>query len=148
MGTGCAKFAAAEWRRDLGWVRAVMAVSAAAAVVALDRSPSDFANQATLLAVLRTAGGVAGAAPHRWILAGALPVTTLVIAHLLHAFGIGAPGYTMHPPGTVGALSLFVLLVGTLPVVRVCTGVGSWRALPPGRHPVPQPGPGKGQQDT
>jgi hypothetical protein len=63
------------------------------AVVALDRSPSDFANQVTLLAVLLTAGGVAGAAPHRWILAGALPVTTLVIAHLLYAFGIGAPGY-------------------------------------------------------
>jgi len=117
------RFVVTEWCRDSGTVRAVTALLATAAAVALDRSNSDIANQVCLLVVVLAAAGLAAAIPHRWLLAGSIPVTALVVAHLVYAAGVVVPGDATHPAGYGGALTLFVLLVVTLPVAGVSAAI-------------------------
>lgn len=80
-------------------------------LVIVDRSPSDIANQASLLVLLLTAGGLGLTRPHRAWLAGTVVGSCLAVTHgVYQAWGVELP-YPMSPSGWAGALSLLVLLV-------------------------------------
>jgi hypothetical protein len=81
------------------------------ALVAVDRSPSDIANQASLLVLLLTAGGLGLTRPHRAWFAGLVVGSCLAAAHAAYlAWGVALP-YPMSPSGWAGALSLLLLLL-------------------------------------
>ena len=84
---------------------------AAALVLFLDRSPSDVANQVTLLALLVAAAALGFAIPGLRLLTGLVLGSALPVAHLVYVLaGVQLP-YPSEPPGLVGALSLFVLVL-------------------------------------
>ena len=81
------------------------------AVVLVDRSPSDVANQASLLVLLLAAGTLGLTRPHRAWLAGVVVGSCLGVTHAAYqAWGIELP-YPMSPSGWAGPLSLLLLLV-------------------------------------
>ncbi len=80
-------------------------------LVVVDRSPSDVANQASLLVLLLAAGGLGLARPHKAWLAAVVIGCCLAVAHASYqALGVEL-SYPMSPPGWAGALSLLLLLV-------------------------------------
>jgi hypothetical protein len=80
-------------------------------LVAVDRSPSDVANQASLLVLLLTAGALGLARPRSAWLTGAVVGIVLTLTHAAYqAFGLPLP-YPMSPSGWTGVLTLLLLLV-------------------------------------
>ena len=85
--------------------------SAVLALVMVDRSPSDVANQAALLVLLLAAGTLGLTRPHRAWLAAVVVGSCLGVAHAAYqALGAELP-YPMSPSGWAGPLSLLLLLV-------------------------------------
>jgi hypothetical protein len=77
----------------------------------LDWSPSDIANQATLLALLLTAGCLGFALPGARLATALILGSTVALLHLGYLLlGVHLP-YKSEPSGVPGALSLFVLVV-------------------------------------
>jgi hypothetical protein len=77
----------------------------------LDWSPSDIANQATMLALLLTAGGLGFALPGARVATGLILGSAVALLHLGYLlFGVRLP-YQPEPSGVAGAVSLFVLVV-------------------------------------
>jgi hypothetical protein len=84
---------------------------AAAVLVWIDESPSDVANQASLLILLIGAGLLGIAAP-RWAWLSALILGgSLAAAHAIYlAAGIALP-YAMSPAGWAGPATLLILII-------------------------------------
>jgi len=84
---------------------------AVAVLVWVDRSPSDIANQASLL-VLLLGAGLLGVVKPSWAWLSGLGVgSSLAAAHALYlATGLPLP-YVMSPSGWAGPITLMVLLV-------------------------------------
>jgi hypothetical protein len=100
--------------RELAVHNGLYAAGLACAVsllVIVDRSPSDVANQAAMLVLLLSAGGLGATRPHRAWLTGGVIGSCLALTHAAYqAGGVELP-YPMSPPGWGGALSLLLLLV-------------------------------------
>ena len=97
------------------------------ALVTVDRSPSDVANQASLLVLLLTAGGLGLTRPHSAWFAGLVVGTCLAAAHATYlVWGVELP-YPMSPSGWTGALSLLLLLLPAF--VAAYTGAAICRAI-------------------
>jgi hypothetical protein len=95
----------------------------------LDWSPSDIANQATLLALLVTAGCLGFAIPGARLATGLILGSAVAVLHLTYlGAGVRLP-YQMQPAGMLGALSLFVLVVPAT-VAALIGGAVRRRALP------------------
>lgn len=84
---------------------------AAAVLVWIDQSPSDVANQASLLILLIGAGLLGVAAPH-WAWLPALVLgCSLAAAHAIYLVaGIALP-YAMSPAGWAGPATLLILII-------------------------------------
>src|SRR6188472_608962 len=84
---------------------------AAAVLVWIDESPSDVANQASLLILLIGAGLLGIAAP-RWAwLSALILICSLAAAHAIYlAAGIALP-YAMSPAGWAGPAPLLILII-------------------------------------
>jgi hypothetical protein len=77
----------------------------------LDWSPSDIANQATLLALLVTAGCLGFAIPGARLATGLILGSAIGLLHVAYlAIGVRLP-YQPEPAGLLGAISLLVLVV-------------------------------------
>jgi hypothetical protein len=99
-----------SWLLGRGGYLVAVAV-AVYALVEVDRSPSDIANQASLLVLLVAAAGLGFGRPRSALLSGVLVGSCLAVAHAVYqASGAGLP-YPMDPPGWVGAATLLILLV-------------------------------------
>lgn len=93
-----------------------------AALILVDRSSAEIANQASML-VLLVASGVGGARAGRlWPLVALAVGLALTTVHLV-MIALGAPPAGMEPPGYAGALTLVVLVIPA----AIAAGVG--RAL-------------------
>lgn len=80
-------------------------------LVMVDRSPSDVANQASLLVLILAAGALGLTRPHRAGLAAVVVGSCLGVAHAAYqVLGWELP-YPMSPSGWAGPLSLLLLLV-------------------------------------
>lgn len=80
-------------------------------LVVVDRSPSDVANQASLLVLLLSAGGLGAARPRRAAVVGLLVGGVLAAAHAIYQLaGIPLP-YPMSPEGWAGVLTLCALVL-------------------------------------
>jgi len=97
---------------------------ALAALVWVDRSPSDIANQASLL-VLLLGAGLLGVIKPRWAWVSGLGLgSSLAAAHALYlATGHGLP-YAMSPSGWAGPITLLVLLVPAFLAAYAGAGAG------------------------
>ena len=97
---------------------------AVAVLVWVDRSPSDIANQASLL-VLLLGAGLLGVIKPRWAwLAGLGVGSSLAAAHALYlATGHRLP-YAMSPSGWAGPITLLVLLVPAFLAAYAGAGAG------------------------
>lgn len=83
-------------------------------LILIDRSPSDVANQATLLVLLIAAGGLGAARPRRAWLVGLLVGAALPAAHAIYQ-GAGMPlPYPMSPAGWAGVWTLCALVLPAL----------------------------------
>lgn len=99
-------------------------VCAVFTVVLVDRSPSDIANQASLLILLLAAGGLGLARPRKAWFAGLVIGSCLAAAHAAYvAWGVRLP-YPMSPSGWVGALSLLLLLVPAFAAAYAGAAIG------------------------
>jgi hypothetical protein len=98
-----------ELMRPALYVGAV--AGATAALVYIDRSPSDVSNQATVLILLLEAGALGMVAP-RWAwLSGLLVGAAVATAHAVYLVaGLPLP-YPMSPAGWAGAATLLALVV-------------------------------------
>jgi hypothetical protein len=97
------------------------------ALVTVDRSPSDIANQASLLVLLLTAGGLGLTRPRSAWFAGLVVGSCLAATHAAYlAWGVELP-YPMSPSGWAGALSLLLLLLPAF--VAAYTGAAIGRAV-------------------
>ncbi|PZS00537.1 MAG: hypothetical protein DLM67_01055 [Candidatus Nephthysia bennettiae] len=77
----------------------------------LDWSPSDIANQATMLALLLTAGCLGFALPGGRLATGLILGSAVALLHLSYLLlGVSLP-YQPEPSGVPGAISLFVLVL-------------------------------------
>jgi hypothetical protein len=77
----------------------------------LDWSPSDVANQATMLALLLTAGCLGFALPGARLATGLILGSAVALLHLSYLLlGVRLP-YQPEPSGVPGAISLFVLVL-------------------------------------
>jgi hypothetical protein len=118
------------WR----WSTAVWLCCVAVSVALLgflDWSPSDFANQATMLALLLTAGGLGFAVPGARLATGLILGSAVALLHLAYLLlGVRLP-YETAPSGVVGAISIFVLVLPAT-VAAVVGGTVRRRALRPG----------------
>jgi len=95
--------------RSFGY--AIGLVSAAAVLLWTDRSPSDVANQATLLVLLVATAVLGFAAPRRAWLPGLVLGGAISLAHIVYVtFGPALP-YKAEPTGVGGAATLLVLIV-------------------------------------
>jgi hypothetical protein len=84
---------------------------AAAVLVWIDQSPSDVANQASLLILLIGAGLLGIAAPHWAWLPALILGFSLAAAHAIYlAAGIALP-YAMSPAGWAGSATLLILII-------------------------------------
>lgn len=119
-------------------------VGAVAVVVVVDRSPSDIANQATLL-ILMVAAGLLGFVSPRWSwMAGLVLGGSIAGAHALYRIFDVAPPYPSEPSGWAGEVTLLALhssdrrrlrgcsppsegLVGTVGLKRRHRGSGTHR---------------------
>ena len=97
---------------------------ALAALVWVDRSPSDIANQASLL-VLLLGAGLLGVIKPRWAWVSGLGLgSSLAAAHALYlATGHGL-SYAMAPSGWAGPITLLVLLVPAFLAAYAGAGAG------------------------
>jgi hypothetical protein len=94
----------------------------------LDWSPSDIANQTTLLALLVTAGGLGFAVPGARVATGLILGSAVAVLHVTYQLaGIQLP-YAAEPAGMGGAISLLVLIVPAM-VAAALGGVIRRRAL-------------------
>jgi hypothetical protein len=99
-------------------------VCAVSALVIVDRSPSDVANQASLLVLLLSAGGLGLSKPRRAWFAGLVIGSCLAAAHAAYlAWDLELP-YPMSPSGWAGALSLLLLLVPALVTAYAGAAIG------------------------
>ncbi|MBA2627786.1 MAG: hypothetical protein H0U85_07215 [Gemmatimonadales bacterium] len=93
-------------------------------LVMVDRSPSDVANQACLLVLLLTAGGLGFARPRTAWLAGVVVGSSLAVAHATYQVaGVQLP-YPMSPAGWAGALALLLLLAPAFGAAYTGAAVG------------------------
>jgi hypothetical protein len=107
---GAARFVVGELIVGFGGYLVAVAV-AVVALVGVDRSSSDIANQVSLLVLLLAAAGLGFGRPRTAWFSGIVVGSCLAVAHgIYQASGSSLP-YPMHPPGWVGAASLLVLLV-------------------------------------
>ena len=80
-------------------------------LVWVDRSPSDIANQVSLLVLLVGAAALGAAAPRHGWLSGVVIGSSIAFAHAIYLWmGISLP-YPMSPRGWAGPLTLLVLVV-------------------------------------
>jgi hypothetical protein len=84
---------------------------AVAALLWVDRSPSDIANQAALLVLLAGAAVMGFAAPRRAWLPGLLLGAAVALAHMVYLTVGPALPYEAEPAGLGGAATLLVLIV-------------------------------------
>jgi hypothetical protein len=86
-------------------------LSAAAMLVSVDYSPSDIANQASMLVLVLGAAALVLAVP-RWAwLAALLLGATLAAAHATYLAASFALPYDMSPSGWAGPASLLILII-------------------------------------
>jgi hypothetical protein len=103
------------------WLAGVAAASALLCV--LDWSPSDIANQATLLALVLAAGCLGFAVPGARLATGLVLGSVVAVAHVAYVLlGVRLP-YSSHPAGLLGALSLLVLTVPSTIAALVAGGI-------------------------
>ena len=120
---GAFRFVVGELVVSYGPYLAAVAVSVSA-LVTVDRSTSDIANQASLLVLLVAASGLGFGRPRSAWLSGIVVGSCLAIAHgIYQASGFRLP-YPMHPPGWVGAATLLVLLVPAVGAAYAGAAVG------------------------
>jgi hypothetical protein len=94
----------------------------------VDWSPSDVANQATMLALLLTAGCLGFAVPGARLATGLILGSAIALLHLSYLLlGVRLP-YQPEPSGLLGAITLFVLVVPAT-VAAVIGGTIRRRAL-------------------
>ena len=109
---------------------------AVAALLWVDRSPSDIANQATLLVLLIGAAVMGLAAPRRAWLAGLVLGAAVALAHMVYLTVGPALPYQAEPAGLGGAATLLVLIVPAM--IAAYLGAGAaW--LLRRRHDSPTP---------
>jgi hypothetical protein len=102
-------------------------VCAVVTLVIVDRSPSDIANQASLLVLLLTAGGLGLTRPPRAWLAGLVVGSCLAAVHAAYlVWGVELP-YPMSPSGWAGTSSLLLLLLPAF--LAAYTGAAIGRAI-------------------
>jgi hypothetical protein len=95
----------------------------AAVLVWIDQSPSDVANQASLLILLIGAGLLGLAAP-RWAWLSALVLGgSLAVAHGIYLAAGTALRYAMSPAGWAGPTSLLILIIPA--GIAAYTGAGA-----------------------
>lgn len=94
-------------------------------LVAIDRSPSDVANQATLLILALGAALLGAVAPRRAWLSGILLGGCLGAAHAAYLLTGTKLPYPMSPSGWAGPLTLLVLLVPALLAARAGAAVST-----------------------
>jgi hypothetical protein len=124
------------------WGTAVWVIGVGASIALLgilDWSPSDVANQATLLALLVTAGCLGFAIPGARLATGLILGSAVAVLHVTYlAMGVRLP-YQPEPAGMLGAVTLFVLVVPAT-VAAVIGGTIRRRALGGGAPHLPPPG--------
>jgi hypothetical protein len=98
---------------------------AVAALVLVDLSPSDIANQASLLVVVFGAGALGFAVPRLAWLAGVALGGCLAAAHAVYTAMDIPLRYPMSPSGWAGAGALLVLVVPAMIVAYVGAGAGT-----------------------
>ena len=115
------------WRRSTAvWLSYV--AGSIALLGFLDWSPSDVANQATMLALLLTAGCLGFALPGARLATGLILGSAVALLHLGYLLlGVSLP-YQPEPSGVPGAVSLFVLVVPAM-VAAVVGGTVRRRLL-------------------
>ena len=115
------------WR----WSTVIWLACVAGAIALLgfvDWSPSDVANQATMLALLLTAGCLGFAVPGARLATGLILGSAIALLHLSYLLlGVRLP-YQTEPSGLLGAVTLFVLVVPAT-VAAVIGGTIRRRAL-------------------
>jgi len=99
-------------------------VGAVAVLVWVDRSPSDIANQASLL-VLLLGAGLLGVIKPRWAWLSGLGVgSSLAAAHAFYLATNHRLPYVMSPSGWAGPITLLLLLVPAFLAAYVGAGAG------------------------
>jgi len=96
---------------------------AVALLVWVDRSPSDAANQASLLVLLVTAGLLGFARPGRAWLPGLIIGGSLAVAHAVYAAAGISLSYRSEPGGWVGAASLLLLIIPAMLAAYAGAGI-------------------------
>ena len=89
-------------------------VGAVLALVTVDRSPSDAANQASLAVLLLAAGSLGLIRPGAAGFAGGVIGSSLAVAHAIYEASHAQLPYPMSPSGWTGVLALLLLLVPAL----------------------------------
>jgi hypothetical protein len=96
-----------------------------AALVRVDVSPSDVANQASLLVLVLGSGALGFAVPRQAWVAGVAVGSCLAVAHAVYtAAGIRLP-YPMSPSGWAGAATLLLLIVPGMIAAYAGAGAGT-----------------------
>jgi hypothetical protein len=99
-------------------------VCAVFALVFVDHSPSDVANQASLLVLLLSAGALGFTRPRRAWFAGLVMGSCVAAAHAAYlAWDLELP-YPMSPSGWAGPLSLLLLLIPALVAAYAGAAIG------------------------
>jgi hypothetical protein len=86
-------------------------LATAAMLVSVDYSPSDIANQASMLVLVLGAAALGLAAPRRAWLAALLLGATLAAAHAIYLAASLPLPYEMSPSGWTGPASLLILII-------------------------------------
>ena len=92
-------------------VYAACLVGGVSLLVIVDSSPSDVANQASLVVLLLAAGALGLARPQRAWLAAVVMGSCLAVAHAAYQAWGAELSYPMWPPGWAGPVSLLLLLL-------------------------------------
>ena len=96
-----------------------------AALVWVDLSPSDVANQASVLVLVLGAGALGFAVPRCAWLPGAAVGGCLAVAHAVYIAADIRLRYPMSPSGWAGAVTLLLLIVPAMVAAYAGAGVGA-----------------------
>lgn len=96
-----------------------------AALVWVDLSPSDVANQASVLVLVLGSGALGFAVPRQAWLAGLAVGGCLAVAHAVYTVADIRLRYPMSPSGWAGAITLLVLIVPAMVAAYAGAGVGA-----------------------
>jgi hypothetical protein len=98
-------------------------LAAAVVLIWVDRSPSDIANQASLLVLVLSAAGLGFAAPRRAWLPALVLGGCLAATHATYLSEAVALPYAMSPAGWAGPATLLILIIPA--GIAACLGAGT-----------------------